>query len=998
MSQEDITTRYRVDISELKAGISEANRQIKLANAEFKAAAAGMDDWQKSTDGISKKLEQLKKVLEQEEKKLNSYKEQLNRQKEAYDENGKRADELKKKLQELSDKGVSKTSEEFQKYKDALSKIEQEQESNRTAAEKLEITYLNQQGTVNGLKKDINNYSNTLEDLKKDSENSADATKEMDGAMNEAGNTAEKVANGGFTVLKGALSHLAADGIRKVAKGFKDLISDAIEYETAFTDVRKTVDGTDEELEQLNKDIRNMSKYMPQSASDIAEVAAAAGQLGIKTNNIADFTKTMIMLGDSTNLSSDEAATALAKFANITKMSADDYSKLGSTIVDLGNHFATTEKDIVEMGSRLAAAGSQVGMSQAEIMSLAASLSSVGMEAEAGGTAFSKLLVKMQVATETGNDELESFAKVAGMTADEFSRAFQTNAVGALQAFIVGLDDTERNGMSAIGVLDDMEIREVRLRDSILRATQAKGLFNDAIEMGQTAWKEDTALSTEAERKYDTTASKIQIMKNNFQDLGNTLFEKFQPAIQKAIDLLTELANNEPAIISLTVAITAMIAAFAVSKLISFANGIHNMILATKGLEAVTKSQTVALIAQKTAQVASTVATKAQAAAQWLLNAAMNANPIMLVVAAIGALIAIFAVLWNKSEGFRNFWIGLWENIKNAVQPVVEAIGNWFSEAWENIKNVWNSATEYFENIWEGIKKIFSVVKAVLTGDWEGAWEGIKDIVNSWNQYFSNIWESIKKVFDPVKDWFSEKFKDAWESIKNIWSVVGNWFSEKITTPVSNFFGGLWDNIKKGASDAWTGIKNVFSTVTNWFRDKFTEVWTAVKNVFSTGGKIFDGIKEGILDGLTIVINGIIRGINKVVSVPFEGLNKVLKKLRDFSIGDWYPFGNISTINAPQIPELEYGGILRKGKVGLLEGKGDEAVVPLHKNKYWIKAVASTMAKELGYKNDNVSNSKVTNTVVNNHYTQNNYSPKPLSRREIYRQGKNLLKLMKQEG
>ena len=189
-----------------------------------------------------------------------------------------------------------------------------------------------------------------------------------------------------------------------------------------------------------------MAKEIPASTTEISEVAEAAGQLGIKTQDVLGFTRVMIDMGNSTNLSAEDAATSIAKFANITglaadtSMSADEkYKKMGSTIVDLGNNYATTEADVMNMATNLASAGTQVGMSESDILALATALSSVGMEAQAGGTAFSKALIEMQLAVETSSDSLKDWADVAGMSTSEFSKRFKEDATGALEAFIEGL-------------------------------------------------------------------------------------------------------------------------------------------------------------------------------------------------------------------------------------------------------------------------------------------------------------------------------------------------------------------------------------------------------------------------------------------------------------------------------------------------------------------------------------------------------------------------------
>lgn len=321
----------------------------------------------------------------------------------------------------------------------------------------------------------------------------------------------------------------------------------AVKFEDAFAGVRKTVDATEEEYEQLSDSIMRMAAEMPTAAEEIAGVMEAAGQLGIQKENLESFTEVMVQLGDTTNLSADSAATTLARFANITGMSQENFDRLGSTIVDLGNNFATTEAEISDMALRIAGAGKQVGMTEADIMGVAAALSSVGLEAEAGGTAISKVLTDMSLAVEKGvsssNKDLQNFAKVAGMSSEEFSAAFKEDAAGALSAFVSGLGSLEENGISAIAMLDEMGITEVRMRDALLRSSGAADTFTAALETASTAWNENTALTTEAEKRYATTASQLKILWNQIKAVGVQFGEILIPYLKKGVDVVGKLVG-----------------------------------------------------------------------------------------------------------------------------------------------------------------------------------------------------------------------------------------------------------------------------------------------------------------------------------------------------------------------------------------------------------------------------------------------------------------------
>lgn len=382
------------------------------------------------------------------------------------------------------------------------------------------------------LQREIINTENRLKSYRKEINLLPASIQATGKVLKEVGN---EVTNAGKKVNK-LSAGVVATGVAATKTG--------VDFESAFAGVRKTTEATEEEYEELRKGILQMSKELPATAVEIANVAEVAGQLGIKKESLLDFTRTMIDLGESTNLSAEEAASALAKFANITNMNVEDYSRLGSVIVALGNNFATTEADIVSMATRLASTGELVGLSEAQIMALATAMSSVGIEAEAGGTAMAKLLKQIQVAVEVGGKDLKQFAKVSGMSVTEFRQAFAIDAVGALSAFIGGLNNTERNGKSAIAVLDDMGITEVRLSNTILALANANGVMSDSVSLANKAWEENTALTKEAQQRYATAESKLKMLGNKIKAVAIELADSLLPAVNKVVDKIGKLEDK----------------------------------------------------------------------------------------------------------------------------------------------------------------------------------------------------------------------------------------------------------------------------------------------------------------------------------------------------------------------------------------------------------------------------------------------------------------------
>lgn len=427
----------------------------------------------------------------------------------------------------------------------------------------------------------------------------------LSGAIDSMSDGIEGITKNALGITKAVAGAAVGAGAALTGVGVAAVNAGA-DFESAFAGIRKTVDATEQEYAQLEDSIRSMAKNMPMAATELAEIGESAGQLGIHKENLEDFIETMADLSVSTNLTSEDAATQFAKFANITGMQQDKFDELGSSVVALGNNMATTEADIMSMAMRLAGAGTQIGMSEADILGLSAALSSVGIEAEMGGSALSKTMINMQLAVEQGADpwkdfqdiadqtgrsladvintvtvggnglkylaqqvgmstselkgmkegaekgqaELESYAEIAGMASDEFAKLFKSNPAEALSEFITGIGNVERNGKSAIMVLDDMGITEVRQRDALLRAASASDLFANSLQIANESFEENTALAKEAEQRYATFESRLQMVQHRVNDVGISLYQNFRDPLNDvmgiALDETADFAIFDP--------------------------------------------------------------------------------------------------------------------------------------------------------------------------------------------------------------------------------------------------------------------------------------------------------------------------------------------------------------------------------------------------------------------------------------------------------------------
>ena len=606
----ELVVRIRGDASDLEATISSVESELsKLEQTQSKnnntstkgltAYKKQMQDAQTTLQTSRTALTNTKKAYEDNVKSVNKNVTALKAQKTELDKQISLRSNEKRLLTEAN-KSLDKNSVSYKDNQKALNWVNTEIEAYTKQSQSISDSIRTQEAALSGSKKAYTDAQATVKkatEQYEEYEKGLKAAERADEAQNlqNTGKRWKEVGEGIDTVTKPlqyAATALAAGGVASAKF--------AIDFENNFANVKKTVDGTPEQIEKIRQEIIDMTTVginghsaIPETTAELTELAAAGGQLGIKTENISKFTETMAMLGTATNLYGEEGAATLAKFANVTKMDQENFDRLGSSIVDLGNNFATTESDIANMSMRLAGAGTQIGLSQADILGIATALSSVGIEAEMGGSAFSKAMIAMQMATTNGytqvNDvmnktgmslrdlqllsannskdfksladglgytstelnsmissgvQLENFAKITGKTTEEFKNLFDSSPAEAIDAFIKGLQNADGAGENAIGMLQDMGFTEVRLRDSLLRLANSEAGITEAVTRSNTAWNENIALQNEFDAKAETTASQLSVTKNNIVEAARSIGETMLPSIKNASTTVADFAKG----------------------------------------------------------------------------------------------------------------------------------------------------------------------------------------------------------------------------------------------------------------------------------------------------------------------------------------------------------------------------------------------------------------------------------------------------------------------
>ncbi|GAA1812362.1 phage tail tape measure protein [Nesterenkonia flava] len=400
------------------------------------------------------------------------------------------------------------------------------------SAAELGVTVDGLQGQLNGAGDSVSIVAEGLQSIPPASEQSR---RSLDDLMNSARANEAEFRQLGTTLIGVGGAITGALGLAGAA---------AIQWESDWADVMRRTAGTPEQLNELEDSLRGIARELPTTHSEVTQVAASAAQLGVAVTDVEDFTRVMIDMGVATNMTAEQAATNMQRFANVMGTETSNMDRLGSAIVDLGNNSATTESEIMDMAQNLAGASRQMGMTEGDVLGISAAMASVGIESAAGGTAVSKAMYEINSSVATGNENLERLADIAGMSSEELSALWQEDAAAGLEAFVLGLGTAASEGRDLQSVLSEVGLGEVRTVRSLANMALAGDQLGNAINRGNDAWAQNVALTNEAGHVYNTTQAQITAAWAQVQDAAIDAGAYVAPVIGGMISAVGNLASG----------------------------------------------------------------------------------------------------------------------------------------------------------------------------------------------------------------------------------------------------------------------------------------------------------------------------------------------------------------------------------------------------------------------------------------------------------------------
>lgn len=922
------------DYQEAKTKLDSLGKTVGTASTEYKEQANAVAILEQNLEKETKKQQENEVALSRMRIELNNSEAALTK--------------TKVEVENL-EKAMAGSAEATKQASTAFGTLKSTIENQETQLKSLKNEYKNvvlEQGETSqaakSLASQIAQLSGDLNENKSKMNNAEKAADALSQSMENTGNSVEK-ASGGFSVFKGALANLVSNTIQNAIGKLKELASTTIDagmtFDTAMSKVQAISGATGEELSQLRDKAKEMGSTTKFTATEAADAFNYMAMAGWKTEEMLDGIEGVLNLAAASGSDLAETSDIVTDALTAMGYSAKDAGRLADVMAAASANANTNVELMGHTFQYAAPIVGALGYSMEDTALAIGMMADAGIKGEKAGTALRSILTRLATPTGACAKSMEELG-ISTKNADGTMKPFKT-VLDSLRNSFRGLTQEEKAnyayniaGQEAMSGLLAIVNGAPQKYDQLIKAMDNAG--------GAAQKMSDTML--------DNAEGGLTLLRSNVESVQIAIYEKFEPALRTGIKVLNQLTNA---------------VRFVVDHSKEFGAAFAGMAAGLTAYFAVFKGATIiagfskALAGAKVAMLA--------------FNAAVAANPIGATIVAVTALTTAFITLWNTSEDFRNFWIGLWEGIKRVAQPAIEALSSWFSTAWEKIKEVWepvagffsdlfngivesvtpiissisdafNEAWElikaiwdkvapYFQTVWDNLKIIFNTASTFLSGAFTIAWESIKVVWSVAAPFFQAVWNSIKAIFGVAKDVLGGYFKVAWEAIKAVWNTVTGYFKaiwdsiaaifKVVKSVLTGNWKDAWDGIKKIVNtwkgffeNTWKNIKNVFGAVKDFFKNTFNSAWTAVKNVFSGWGRFFSGLWDTIKTTFSGLGTKIADAIGGAVKKGINGVISMIENTINSAIG--LINGAIGLINL--IPGIGIGKIGRLSLPKLARG------------------------------------------------------------------------------
>lgn len=919
----ETTTKFKVDISELKKSMQEARKQVAYANSEFKEASSSMDDWSKSSDGISAKLKQLNSNLKAQETVLSEYEKTLEEVKKEYGENSAEALEYATKLN-------------------------------------------NQKAAVNKLKKEIAGYEDSLKEVSEAEKIASKTGKDVADVLDDMGDKSEDVREG-FTVLKGAVAEFVGNALTQLVGVLKDSITSLVtfgdEADKALNSFQASTGASTEEIAEFDDVMKNIYKAnYGESFEDIAgamgEVKKIAGDIG--ADELEKMTTKALILRDTFDFEVPESMRASNSLMDQFGITADEAFNLMAQGAQSG---LNQNGDLLDVINEYSVHFQRAGYSADDMFNMLSN----GVEAgtwsvDKLGDAVKEFNIRMsdgsaKDAVEALGFEWESVSEAWSAGGDEAKEMFDM-----MMYELEGLEDTTDGYNIGVGLLGTMF--EDLGYNAVLALSQTEGEINKTKD----SMEEINAI------KYNTVGEALSGIGRRVQtDLVLPISEKLLPIIS---DLAVKFSEwlNDPATQEGIQAFTDSVAEFVDNGLVAVKDFIAWFLENKDAIIAGLAGIATGFVAFKVAGLISSAVTafstlfttiKTGKTVMDALNLAFGLSPIGLITTAIGLLVAGFIYLWNTCEPFKQFWIDLWEGIKNGVSTAVEEIGKFFTETIPN----------FFSGLIDWIKENWQSILLFLINPFAGLFKYFYDNNGKFKEFVDNAIKFIKQL--PAK---------AWTWLQNTINKITQWRTDMINKAretASSFINKVIEFIQQLPSKVWSWLNNVISRVITFGSNLAAKGKEAGQKLFNGIVDTVKGLPDKFISIGGDVISGLWNGISGAIGGLYDNIKNSLSGLVD-KAKDALGINSPSKVFADEvgkwIPEGIAVGITKNAK-STLNAMKELTADSLGSARAGLSITGSSTGGVGAVKSGGV---------VNN-FTQVINSPKQLSRLEIYRQSKNLL-------